>query len=883
MSITWEEHPILKPPTPEEELELLERDPEAYEELHAAYHKQIQDSKDDPVYKGFSLPQQDKVEEILSRPDKDEAWALGGVRCYSYSTTYVFDPVFGGERKVSSIEGDFHVLAYDEVNDRVVVAKAEKPFVKGYEEMLEFEFEDGQKLVVTGEHLFLMPDGEYVAAKTLSAGSFVAGLFEKSQNSYLHNESDYAQIDSHITEDFQCDCLSECHSYDARSLQDEETCQDASPLQAYALQHIHDHRHSGGVAEIGLCNSHPSSNPFCDQESLSHFSSCEKTDLRETCPVPQPSCPESYHYQPSSESEESSLRREDYFSCVESGFDASVSPKSLLSANLCDCQVPAKCQTAQAPDGEVQLSSEYVPYFSCLQSKRIVGIKSIGKKLVGDHHVPIYNNYLAGGVFNHNSGKSFSAAKFVMRALLENPGTIIICWSQNEKASKERQQPYLWEMMPIQYRRKIKDGTAKINYSIADGFTGEHFVLPNESQCLFKYYSQFQADDSMIEGAILGAPEKDCGYVNIGTWCDEYLGDETLLSRLRSRCGDYNAKILVTFTPMRGYTPTVGTMLDDYDLEESLPASLLNGKQMPYIIHPNKNPQTSCVFYHSERNPFNNWKRLARNKANATEAEIMKELYGYPTKSMTAMFNSFDRATHVYDPEEENYDFTSGEWTNYQVIDPAGTKAWSCIWAAVNRKGDIRVWAEFPDRALHGEWAVEGKATIRSDDSVQWKKGPAADSLGGLSLRQLQIEWQRVEGEIPIFQRIIDIRFAHNPKQTRDQGNKTLQDELSEMEIFTYPSVGAPEDIGLPLVQESLSYDTSKPYCPHTNSPRLRFSKDVGNTIFSVINYCKNGKKDEALKDFIDLLRYLMTANNGAGPLYYSQREVEQEIQTWGY
>ena len=156
--------------------------------------------------------------------------------------------------------------------------------------------------------------------------------------------------------------------------------------------------------------------------------------------------------------------------------------------------------------------------------------------------------WVLGGV---RSGKSRSAAWLVMRSLMENPNTEIICWAQNEDASVERQQPYLWEMMPQEFKKKQKDEVAKINYSKATGFTGNKFILPNGSVCYFKFYTQFSNDDSVIEGAKLGAPKKNCKFINIGTWCDEMLGDETLLIRLRSRCADFDAKILVTFTPQR--------------------------------------------------------------------------------------------------------------------------------------------------------------------------------------------------------------------------------------------------------------------------------------------------------------------------------------------
>jgi hypothetical protein len=49
------------------------------------------------------------------------------------------------------------------------------------------------------------------------------------------------------------------------------------------------------------------------------------------------------------------------------------------------------------------------------------------------------------------------------------------------------------------------------------------------------------------------------------------------------------------------------------------------------------------------------------------------------------------------------------------------------------------------------------------------------------------------------------------------------------------------------------------------------------------MNYCQNGKKDEPLKDFIDLPRYAATANNGIGIEHYSKEAFKQTSTIGGY
>ena len=483
------------------------------------------------------------------------------------------------------------------------------------------------------------------------------------------------------------------------------------------------------------------------------------------------------------------------------------------------------------------------------------------------------------------SGKSRSAAKIVVESAVNNPNAEIICWAQNEDASVERQQPYIYEMLPPEFKVKMKDSVAKINYSKGTGFAGKKCILPNGAVIYFKFYTQFQNNDTMLEGANLGALAENVNTINIGSWCDEYLGDETLIERIRGRCSEKNAKILITFTPVDGYTSCVGSIMDGALTIESKPASLLNGLQMPTIQKPKTKDNAIIVFYHTEDNPWANFERLSRDLKVKSEADIKKLAYGFPTKSRSAMFHTFDERAHVYDPEKEVYDFTDKKlWTVYQIIDPAGARSWCHGWIAVNSKGDWRAFAEFPDREIRGEWAVEGKSGRSEDSMPTWKPGPAAKDYAGLSFSELKIEWANIEGKIPVFERIIDSRFAHNPRATLNEGMKTLQGDLADVGIDVVASDGGTEDDGLAILHQLLALpDPSKPFDLHTNCPRLRFSKHCGNWIFSFMNYSRNGKKDEALKDFIDLGRYAARNDRGEGLRFFSNRDLNPQQETWGY
>ena len=62
----------------------------------------------------------------------------------------------------------------------------------------------------------------------------------------------------------------------------------------------------------------------------------------------------------------------------------------------------------------------------------------------------------------------------------------------------------------------------------------------------------------------------------------------------------------------------------------------------------------------------------------------------------------------------------------------------------------------------------------------------------------------------------------------------------------------------------------------------LSIHKSCENLIDSIINYNSDGKKDEALKDFIDLLRYLRMTNAGEGPDHVTNKSYQVTVRGKG-
>lgn len=478
-------------------------------------------------------------------------------------------------------------------------------------------------------------------------------------------------------------------------------------------------------------------------------------------------------------------------------------------------------------------------------------------------------------IFGGNrSSKSYTCAKMVMKALMKNPGTRIVCWAQNQDTSIETQQPYLHQMLPKEYQYKCDIEKASINYNDKSGFTANKFVMPNGSSCLFRFYSQFANNPNMIEGHSFGANEEDCEYLNIGAWMDEYYLDDTLVKKMYRRCTDNNSKILVSFTPLYGYTPTVASVLKGSKIDKTLYGEII-GKEMPYVITPRK-VGSKAIFFHTERNPFTNKDRLKQDLANESEEEIMKVAYGYPVNSITTNFPQFSEAVNVInelpriDPEN---------WTVYQVIDPADARNFFVIWAAVNSLDDVIILREWPDRDTYGEWAIPAGDNKWKYSSGAKKRGYAVSTdVKEYSYVELFKEIEEELG-VEVYERVGDSRFM-----AREPGSSDMFTDFYDKGMDVRPSDGRTEAEGIQLLDGWFTYNPNIEM-DSINKPKIKIHASCKNLICSIVNYAMKDKRFEPLKDPIDCLRYLRTINRGDGPRHYTKSQLTSAgtTQTWGY
>ena len=474
----------------------------------------------------------------------------------------------------------------------------------------------------------------------------------------------------------------------------------------------------------------------------------------------------------------------------------------------------------------------------------------------------------------NRSGKTTGCAKMVMQAVMENNNGHIVCFSQNADTSVKVQQAAIWEMMPKEFKRKTKSVDGYINFSMQNGFTGSSFIFPDtKTRVDFKTYTQFSNNQTILEGFEFGF-KKPTG-LNLGAWLDEYLGDAALVNTLRFSLATRNSKLVIGFTPIDGYTPFISEYLKGAETLQTREAELLKNKPLP-IEQYSPDRDAGVVYLHSDENPFGGYERIAKDLRGRPEEEIMVRAYGMPVKSMTSLLPLFNTEVNVLSEVPNKYgrrfpDITDkSNYRCYQVVDPAGARNYVAIWAGVDRDNNVFIRREFPDRDTYGEWAVFG--------DPKWRFGPAAKKVGYNVEGYVEL-FKEIEDElgIEVIERIGDSRYFARENENNDD----LFTAFYDYGMNFIPSDGRTEELGITALAEWFSYNPNVPI-DEANKPMCYIHKDCGNLIDSLINYNSNGKMDEPLKDFCDVIRYLRMANAGEGPDHIDARDYQTITYTKG-
>lgn len=442
----------------------------------------------------------------------------------------------------------------------------------------------------------------------------------------------------------------------------------------------------------------------------------------------------------------------------------------------------------------------------------------------------------------NRSSKTRYGARSVVKAAAENPGSEIFCFAQTSEVSVRQQQAAVWEWLPKEYKTKTKTAGAYIAYSKKNGFTDGSLILPNGSQIIFKTYSQFQNNPTILEGAELGskAPE----WVNVGVWLDEYLLGSELIETLRFRLATRNAKMIVTFTPIDGWTEVINDYLKGAKTVEKRPAELLDGEMVPYVQESVRR-NAIVIYFHSIDNPFGGYDRIKKDLLNSSREDILIRAYGVPVKSAASKFPRFSTDVNVKPDADVLRKARGKQVTRYHLIDPAGQKNWFMTWIAVEEDGTWYVYREWPNVTV-GDWAKQGK-------DGKWVPGDGAKGIGYGLVDYIELIQHLEDGE-EIFERIIDPRLGKST-YLKEGGDSSIIQDLDELDFVVTAAPGFHIEDGLQKLTDKMNYDPSKPV-DAINRPRFYISAHCENTIHAMAEYTAEGGKDEAWKDPIDCLRY---------------------------
>jgi phage terminase large subunit-like protein len=488
----------------------------------------------------------------------------------------------------------------------------------------------------------------------------------------------------------------------------------------------------------------------------------------------------------------------------------------------------------------------------------------------------------------NRAAKSEYAAKRTVQTLVDKPRATAWCLQTTNESSIEYQQPLIWKYLPSHWKAARKTHVTNISYSVKNGFADGKFVGPNGSICVFKNYAQKR---DVIEG----------GEVDM-VWADELIPLDWVRT-LRYRIVTRKGRLIVSFTPIRGFTPAVKEYVDGARTVQWREADLLPATvnvpggpvgMMPLVQVPVHYSKARVVYFHSVLNPFGGYPNLVRTLEGKPTREIKERAYGYAEKGMGTAFPRFAEV-HIIEPEH-----VPAEGTNHRIADPAGARNWFVIWWRCAPDGSHYIYREWPDEAL-GEWAVPSDKVDRHDGDP----GPAQQSLGfgpgdykklflrlekvGPAERDAQrrrlFEAAGAGAQEVVFRSIIDPRAGRN-QHASEKGGICLIDRLEEETVeggkvvapsmVFEPASGVHIDEGITEINSLLYYDPEQPLTPLINAPRLYVSRACRNTIWALQTWTGHDGDKGACKDPVDCVRYGAMSDL----MYVNPRQAA--AQSWG-
>jgi len=461
----------------------------------------------------------------------------------------------------------------------------------------------------------------------------------------------------------------------------------------------------------------------------------------------------------------------------------------------------------------------------------------------------------------NRGGKSEYASDRVMRVLRtlrnyrDSAGEPPRAWCLHSTLpmSRQYQQPLFWSYLPAELRAKdYKTRVTYIAYKQKTGFSEENFVLPDGADCVFKAYEQ---DRRGIEG----------GNVDI-IWPDELVPSDWV-ETMDLRIAEKGGWMIITFTPVDGYTETVRLFQDGAEVVKESTAFLLpkdggpadearalglTEAELEEVKRADAEKRASIVPQSRPEN-CNRWIEGGGEGAAATlqkgggGAAATSGMDINPVNSGQMAIpagREFETVPRVLKCVSQNAEQQRACVFFHTSDNPYGNP--KSVWSTIAGKS-----ADFKRERFYG--------IATKNFSARFPKFNVKVHV----VRPDQIPQTKPE---TIQERFMDSRFASTPKMERDRP-VTLIEEFADLNLHFTPTPGDDIEEGVQLIQDALAYDDSRPV-DFFNQPRLFISNECQNMIYALTTwtgYTKEGRRnmEGATKDPIDLLRYFFLSDCG--------------------
>jgi len=630
--------------------------------------------------------------------DHDINLTAGGNQCLG-GEAEIYDPVYGGYRRVGEIRGCFHVLSWD--GEKVVPAVALEPFVKSEDDIYEFTLSNGESFPASLGHLVLTRTGYLSLRRVVDEGLRV--LSPTISGTCLSVLPEDGLRSLRTEQGFRSYCPSCRRLYGGRSLSAGDTYRCAFPLQGdvlgrrgLAFSRMDVLGNSARRIRSCQCEFHPSS-PGALGRSEAHVSGTLFHSFCRPC---------------------------------ESALDSH--PTSGLFWHESDRQSQPTCEFhQQAKHSDNRFSPCDVPPVSSLVVTKVTYLR---RDVKYDFTVPGYHNYLLAGAVHHNSGKStLSSIEDAIDICKVVPVAMDGIYPKSKIPEKV---PFSVRVVGVDhtqllntvipaYRRWIPRGYL-IKGSWDHSFSSERRLLTLQRGR--RVYGTIEFMTNQMEVEKFQGPPLD--KVNYDEEPRQDIYRENLLRFVTAK----RLRVRFRMTPTRGLTWVKSEILD----REGEPGSGIR-----------------CFKLASVCNPKANMKVLEGilGKLDSYEERKMRLLGSFVSLSGLVYGNLFNRKEHVVEPFPIDYE----NYVVYRGGDPHLVKPSVFVEVAVDREGIcyvIGVYSAAKDTAEIKADLAE-RARTRGKDERGWRLGQTRvdrscnSTVKVLGDRNIFLELSRGQNAIP--------------------------------------------------------------------------------------------------------------------------------------